>query len=417
MSADNASRTRAIMAAAIVIVALTGRAPDARAQQPDVPTVGLGWRAGNLFIAPSVVLTSGYDSNVNREAPSIAARESYALPQLEVIWRTKHWLADATSTAEVTHMSGSEKGATNWRGAAALSYSGARVKPYVAYDRPRTYARPTGFEVGKRSVHLDDNLTAGVDIKATPRTVFGVKTVYDKTRWDADAEYAGSSLRETLNRNTMGATARVSYRLTALTSLTGSTDYSRFRFINAPARDADSQTAMVGLEFKSPGLLEGSASAGVLRFRSPTHSAPDFTGAVVDAGVGYARRSGAYTRIDVSRNLLFSYDPNRACFILLGVSLSYSRPIGPRWELVSFVGRHHIDYRTPASGVQPSGNRLTDAGVAVAYRVGRWTRIGASLDGFQQSGLIGYNGFRAVGFLHIGVGTPRRLDRPIPLER
>ncbi len=103
--------------------------------------------------------------------------------------------------------------------------------------------------------------------------------------------------------------------------------------------------------------------------------------------------------------------------MLLGVNLSFSRPIGPRWNAVAFVGHHNIDYPTSVNGVRPPGNRIADGGFAAAYQLRPWTRIGASLDSFKQTGQVGYSGFRMVGFLHIGVGTPRRLDRPIPLAQ
>ena len=406
---------RMVLIAALCGVLLAVHAPPASAQADDPPT-GPGWRVGTLSLTPTVIVTSGYDSNVNREAPRIAARESYALPQLELTWRTPRWLGVASTTHELTRLSGEEKGGVNWRGFGSLTFRGPHYKPYITYDRPRTNARPTGFEVGKRSVHLDDTLTAGVDVKATPRTTIGLKAQIDKTRWDADAAYAGSSLRETLNRDAKSASGSISYRLTPLTSLTGSADVSQFRFVNSPARDATSQAASAGVEFKSPAMIDGSASVGVYRFRQVQRAVTDFTGFAASSSLGYARPSGAYTRVEVSRNLTFSYDPNRAYFVLLGVNLSFSRPIGSKWHMVAFAGHHNIDYPATLGGVRPRGNRLEDGGVAAAYQLGPWTRIGASLDNFIQTGQVGYSGFRSVAFLHIGIGSPRRLDRPIPLQ-
>lgn len=397
-------------------VVLSAHARSASAQATDAPQ-GPGWRFGTLTLTPTVIVTSGYDSNVNREAPPISARESYALPQLELTWRTRRWVGIASTTHELTRLSGDEKGGINWRGFGSLTFMGARYKPYISYDRPRTNARPTGFEVGKRSVHLDDNVTAGVDVKATPRTTFGAKAQIDKTRWDADAAYEGSSLRDTLNRDSKSASGSFAYRLTPLTSLTGYGEASQFRFINSPARDASSQTANVGVEFKSPAMIDGSASVGVLRFRQVQRAVTDFTGMVASSSLGYARPSGAYTRVEVSRSLTFSYDPSRSYFVLLGVNLSFSRPIGKKWHTVMYAGHHNIDYPTAIDGVRPRGNHLEDGGVAAAYQLGPWTRIGAAVDNFVQRGQLGYSGFRAVGFLHIGVGTPRRLDRPIPLTQ
>ncbi|MEQ1907641.1 MAG: outer membrane beta-barrel protein [Vicinamibacterales bacterium] len=397
-------------------VLLTALARPAFAQVDEVPT-GPGWRVGTLTLTPTVIVTSGYDSNVNREAPPISARESYALPQLELTWRTRRWLGVASTTHELTRLSGEEKGGINWRGFGSLTFTGPRYKPYIQYDRPRTNARPTGFEVGKRSVHLDDNLTAGVDVKATPRTTFSLKGQFDKTRWDADAAYAGSSLRDTLNRDSHSVSGSMAYRLTPLTSLTGSGEVSQFRFIYSPARDATSQMANAGVEFKSPAMIDGSASVGVLRFRQVQRAVTDFTGVVASSSLGYARPSGAYTRFEVSRNLTFSYDPSRSYFVLLGLNLSFSRPIGTKWRTVAYVGHHNIDYPATIAGVRPRGNRLEDAGFAAAYQLGPWTRIGAAVDNFVQRGQVGYSGFRVVGFLHIGIGTPRRLDRPIPLTQ
>ena len=416
MSAVDGRLWRPFALAWLCGILLAVPARPASAQGDDAPK-GPGWRIGTFSLTPTVIVTSGYDSNVNREAPPVSARESYALPQLELMWRTQRWIGVASTTHELTRLSGDEKGGINWRGFGSLTFMGPRYKPYIAYDRPRTNARPTGFEVGKRSVHLDDNLTAGVDVKATPRTTFGVKGQLDKTRWDADAAYAGSSLRDTLNRDSHSVSGSMAYRLTPLTSLTGSGEVSQFRFINSPSRDATSQAANVGVEFKSPAMIDGSASVGVLRFRQVQRAVTDFTGLVASSSLGYARQSGAYTRFEVSRNLTFSYDPSRAYFVLLGLNLSVSRPIGTKWHTVTYVGHHNIDYPATIAGVRPPGNRLEDAGAAAAYQLGPWTRIGAAFDGFVQKGQVGYSGYRIVGFLHIGVGTPRRLDRPIPLTQ
>ncbi len=397
-------------------VILSVHAREASAQSEDAPK-GPGWHFGTVTLTPTIIVTSGYDSNVNREAPPISARESYALPQLELTWKTPRWIGVAASTHELTRLSGEEKGGINWRGFGSLTFVAPRYKPYITYDRPRTYARPTGFEVGKRSIHLDDTLTAGVDIKASARTVVGLKALIDKTRWDADASYAGSSLRDTLNRDSRSASGSIAYRLTPLTFLTGSTDISQYRFINSPVRDATSQMANAGVEFKSPAMFDGTASVGVLRFRQVHRAVTDFTGLVASSSLGYARPSGAYTRVQVSRNLTFSYDPARSYFLLTGVNLSFSRPIGTKWHMVAFVGHHNIHYPTPITGLRPRGDRLEDGGFAAAYQLGPWTRIGASVDNFLQTGQVGFSGFRVVGFLHLGVGTPRRLDRPIPLTQ
>lgn len=388
--------------------------PAAAFAQTGDDTAGLSLQAGGFRFTPIVVVTSGYDSNVNRETPPVAARETYVLPQFDLSWQAGPWRAAASSTHELTRFSGDEKGGINWGGQASIRFAGARFRPFVDYIRARTNARPTGYEIGKRSKHLDEDVTAGLGVRLTARTEVHVKFQRVETRWDADAAYAGSSLYETLNRNTRTATASMSYRLTPLTSLVGDVDYSRFRFLNSPARDADSQSAMAGLLFKSPALIEGSVRVGYRRYRAPDSPAPDFTGPIASATVGYARPSGAYTQVNVSRDLVFSYDPSRAYFMLFSVGGSFSRPLGRRWRMVAFGGHHVADY---AIATGPVGNRLLEGGAALAYQMGRLTRIGVSLDAFRQMRLPVYDGYRAVGFLQIGVGHVRRLDRPIPFTR
>lgn len=407
-----------LLLAAMTALALSQHAAPAWAQpDDDVLPTGPGWRSGMWSVTPTVVFTGGYDSNINRESPPIAAQETYALPQVELRWRTPRWIGIAGTTHEFTHFSAAQNGGINWRSFASLRYKGARYSPWVSYDRPRTNARPTGFEIGRRSKHLEDNYAAGADVKATARTSLSVRVASEKIRWDADAAYAGSVLRETLNRNSRSISGSLSYKLTPLTSLTGSGEVSRFEFINSPGRDATTETANVGVEFKSPAMLEGSAWIGVLRLRQVTRAVTDFTGLVASSSIGYARPSGAYTRVQVGRGLTFSYDPSRAYYTLLDVNLSFSRPIGGRWHTVAFAGHHNVDYPEPINGVRPRGNRIEEGGFAAAYQVGPWTRIGGSLEGFSQVGQLAYSGVRVVAFLHIGVGTPRRLDRPIPLTR
>jgi hypothetical protein len=95
----------------------------------------------------------------------------------------------------------------------------ARAKAYVTgqlvMDR-RTNARPTGFEIGERSLRLEQMFDVGSELRAGDKLSFTVGAVWNRINYDAADIYQDSSLKEKLNRDTNVLLGQVGYRLTPL---------------------------------------------------------------------------------------------------------------------------------------------------------------------------------------------------------
>src|SRR5262249_15664223 len=143
---------------------------------------------------------------------------------------------------------------------------------------------------------------------------------------------------------------------------------NRDRFIYSPARDADSLRASGHVEFASPALVMGSASFGFLHLRSPHTLAADFDGIIANVDLAYVRPLGGTVHVGFERSLLFSYDVNRAFYVLRNVEGSYTRPVGTSWRVLAFAERHNLKYPTRFSQLE-SPSALMEGGGAIAYQL------------------------------------------------
>jgi hypothetical protein len=291
------------------------------------------------------------------------------------------------------------------------------VRPYVAWNRRRTNAGPTGFEVGYKSLRLENDFSAGVDADTTARTHFKVYGRFVRTRWDADARYQTSSLRENLNRDGTSLGTSFSYSVTPLTAIGVSVEAQRDRFQFSPVRSGDTFRVTPMIEFASPALIWGSARVGYERFVSRETSAGHFAGPFANVNLGYGSPDGTLVKLFVSRELQFSYDPILAHYVSTNVSLTAARRVAASWDSAVFAGRYALDFRPPFDVGHVTTEVVTEYGGAIAYRLSQWTRLGASVERARKTGAGGFSAVRMIGFLTLGSGRFQRLDRPTPFER
>jgi hypothetical protein len=387
------------------------------AQSEFDPTETARVRLGPIAFTPALVFSAGHDSNVYREATGFADYEVFAVPQVEGWWKQPGFRLRAIGAVEVVHFA-HNVGATNTQVGFGLERLHATVRPYFTYNRRRTNANPTGFEVGYKSLRLESDYRAGATLQASPRSELRLLGRFVQTRWDADAIYNTSNLRETLNRDTDSASAGYAYRVTPLTTLGMTVDVSRDRFLYSPIRDGNTVCVSSVAEFGRLALLFGSAQVGYERFRSPSAGVADFKGVVTTANIGYGTPDGTLIKVYVNRGPQYSYDIALAYYVMTSLNVTVSRRIARQWDTAVFAGRYNMDYRPP--GAPSSAGRvdvLNEVGGAIAYRVGRWARVGATVEQASKSGPDGFNSLRVMGFLTYGSGRFQRLDRPTPFER
>jgi hypothetical protein len=372
---------------------------------------------GTLSFTPALVFSTGYDTNVYREPNGFADYETFAVPQIEGWWTRPGFRISAHGAVEWVNFQ-HNVGATNGQVGARIDRTNSLVKPFFGWNRRRTNAGPTGFEAGYKSLRLEQDLSAGLKATVWPRMYVEGLVRLVRTRWDADAIYQTSSLREKLNRDTVATAASFGYAITSLTAVGFSVDTQQDRFQFSSIRDGTTVRFGPTVEFASTALLFGTARVGYERFRSPASGAADFNGPFANVNLGYGGPDHLQVKLLVGRDVQYSYDPALAYYVSTNVNLSAAKHIGEHWDVAVFTGRYGLDFRPP--GGVPSARPqegLVEFGGAAAYRFQPRARIGWTVEHARKTGAGEYSALRVVGFLTFGSGRFQRLDRPTPFER
>jgi Putative beta-barrel porin 2 len=404
---------------ALLLLGAVALHPSRLAAQADDPDASEGARIryGPVALTPALIFSSGHDTNVYRTPGNFGDSEAFAVPQIEAWWTQPGFQVRGIGAIEFVHF-GHHVGATNGQMGVRIDRLHALFKPYFSFNRRQTTAAVDGYEVGYKSLRLENASMGGGNFRITPRSNIRFSAGLTQTRWDADAVYQGSSLRDKLNRDNTFANAGYGYAITPVTTIGGLVTISHDRFLYSPIRDGDSVRVSSVVEFGGATVVFGGASVGYERFKSPASSAADFNGLVSTANVGYGFPEDTLVKLSLNRGVQYSFDNSLAYYVLTGVNPSVARRIGQNWDAAGFFGRYTLDYRL--AGATASISRvdvLTEFGGAFAYRVGHWTRLGWTIEQALKTGPNGYKSLRVVSFLTYGSGRFQRLDRPTPFDR
>jgi hypothetical protein len=309
-------------------------------------------------------------------------------------------------------------GATNTQAGIRFDRRQSIIRPYFGLNHRRTNANPTGFEVGYKSLRLENELIAGTGVKISPRSALAGTFRLVRTGWDADAIYQSSSLKEKLNRDTSTVSVDYAYTLTPLTSIGGRVESTKDKFKYSPIRDGNTLRLMSVVSFARQALIFGTVGVGYEDFKSNQAEVADFSGLIGATTIGYGRPDGTLLKLYWSRDTAYSYDTALAYYVMSSTNVTFSKRVGRPWDVAAFYGRYKMDYRPPQ--LADSINRIdtvVEYGGAAAYRVGQRSRIGLTMEHAQRDGVDGFKSMRLVGFLTYGSGRFQRLDRPTPFER
>jgi len=267
-------------------------------------------------------------------------------------------------------------------------------------------------EIDVRARHVDEMLTAGVEVAVTPEMTVKVAGHQISTRYEDAAEYDNTSLQRTLNRDTDGLEIKTVYRLTPLTSLAVRYDNLRDRFPLSPGRNSDSFKVMPGVEFKPRALISGNAYVGYRAF-TPLDAAvlPEFKGLVAQLGLSYTLLGATTFGVSYNRDLTYSYDELQPFFIDDSVGASLRRALGRRFDALVSADRHAYDYKdrlntratTIGDGPRIDPTRIDTTwnyAASVGYRVSREGRIAVGLSYWRRDSTTRV--FRAYDNLRVG---------------
>jgi hypothetical protein len=268
-------------------------------------------------------------------------------------------------------------------------------------------------EIDVRARHVDEMLTAGVEVAVTPEITVKVAGHRLSTRYEDTAEYDNTSLQRTLNRHTDGLEIKTRFRLSALTSLAVRFDDLRDRFPMSPGRNSESFKVMPGVEFKPRALISGNAYVGYRAF-TPDDSRvlPDFKGLVAQLGLSYTLLGATTFGVSYNRDLTYSYDELQPFFIDDSMGVSVRRAFGRRFDALVSADRHAYEYKdllnnrttTVADVPRLDPTRIDTTwnyASSIGYRVGREGRVAVAASYWQRDSTTRV--FR--GYDNLRVGT------------
>jgi hypothetical protein len=363
---------------------------------------------GPLYVTPTVLLRElGVDSNVFNEASNPKSDFTFTVAPKANIWVpiARRALFTTTVAADAVWYAtyASERSIDPQFTARGDVYL-HRITLFAENAYLNTRQRPN-FELDLRSRHLENDVVAGADVRITPKFSVEAAAVRGITRYDADAVFDGTSLHETLNRDTTGFRVVPRHRLTPLTTLALRYENLQDRFPHAHVRDSDSVRVMPGIEFKANALIKGSAFVGYRRF-TPEHPAalPQFSGLVSQLGLSYTLLGSTTFGVSYRRDLTYSYEETQPFFVNDNVGVSIRRALGSRFDLLLSTDRAKYSYEellVPAAAgalVPQRVDTIWSYAGSLGYRVGRDARIGAGLSYVDRTStdrrVTDYNGLR-----------------------
>jgi len=338
---------------------------------------------GPFYINPSLLLKElGVDSNVFNTSGDPKSDFTFTLtPQADIaVPIARRALLKATVGADAVYYAtyGSERSIDPSVRVRGEGYA-RRLTLFAEGAYLNTRQRPN-YEIDVRSRHLENDLQAGANVRLSSKLSFELAAKDARTEYDADAVFDGTSLQQTLNRETRGGVGAARFRLSPLTSLGVKFDRLQDVFEFSPLRDSQSYRVMPGVEFKPRALVSGSAWVGYRSF-TPDHpeSLPQFSGLVADLGLSYTLLGSTTFGVSYHRDLTYSYEVEDPFFVDNSVGASIRRALGGRFDTILSADRHVYQYEQVLTLPVLPFDRIDTTwvyGANFGYRLRRETRIG-----------------------------------------
>jgi hypothetical protein len=316
------------------------QAPDAQA----IDTVRKEARVhvGPLYASPTVNLKElGVDTNVFNDSGQQRSDFTFTVVPKADVWvpfARRALLTTTVASELVWYAKYDSERSINPQVAARGEVYLRRFTFFAENSYLNTRQRPN-YEIDLRSRHVENDATLGANVQLTPKFALEAAAVRGITRYDADAYFDGTSLQQTLNRDTTGYRIVARHRLTPLTTIAVRYESLEDRFPYSPARDADSVRLMPGVEFKPRALVSGSAYVGYRRFEPlVAQQLPEFGGLVAQLGLSYTLLGSTTFGVSYRRDLTYSYEEFQPFFINDSVGLSVRRAISRRVDVLFSTG-------------------------------------------------------------------------------
>lgn len=362
--------------------------------------------AGPFYIKPALQLKElGVDTNVFNQAGEQKSDFMFTVtPQADVaVPFARRGLLTTTVGTDVVYYAryASERSLDPQLTVRGEAYAN-RLTLFAEDAYLNTRQRPS-YEIDLRSRHRQNDLLAGAAVRLTPKLSVEVAGTRGETRYDADAVFLGTSLQETLNRDTKGYSVIAREKLTPLTTLSVRYENQQDRFVSSPLRDTDSFRVMPGVEFKPKALISGTAFVGYRSFKPKSSLLPEFSGLVSQLALSYTLLGATTFGVTYDRDANYSFEPLTPYYIDNGVGIFVRRAVGGRFDIIGNAARHRYNYQNLATqsaqfaSIPKRVDTTDNYGANLGYRVKRQTRIGFGVSYWTRDSTTvvrNYNGLR-----------------------
>jgi hypothetical protein len=305
------------------------------------------FQTGNLSWTPVITLRdAGLDSNVYDEATD-PKRDHLATisPQVDGDLELGAGTLSMAGSADFVYFRRyTDERSINKRGSARFDVPLSRIRPFggIAYHDTR---ERQNTEIDLRARRTDRDITGGLGVSLTSRASIEVAGRTSTSRFVQGTVFRGVELATRLNRDTTGATARIRYNLSPLTSFTIEGDAARDHFVLSPGFDADNLHANAGFHFAPDAIIKGRAVVGYHRLTPRGPLAAGYDGLFASVEIGYVLLGR--TRIDGRLLRDTSYSLEEQPFY---VHTTYGGEVlhnlfGPV-DVIGRVSREKLDYQS-----------------------------------------------------------------------
>jgi hypothetical protein len=365
-----------VLAAAISAVASTARA---QGQVPEaVETMPI--HVGPLGLRPSLSITNvGTDSNVFNDANH--PQEDFTatiVPRLVARVRGGRLLLSYGSAADMVYFKKfTSERSLNATTDARLDGNFGRLQPYLSAGWVDTKDR-LNSEVDVRTPRTQRTLAGGVRLLVASRTAVVVSARRFNLDFDEGAQFKGVDLARTLNSRSDAVDAAVQLLLTPLTTFSMTTSFQRDRFSAAPERDSDTLRLVPALQFDPTSLIRGNLAVGYRRFRPLTPDLPDYSGVLVQAGVGYTLLARTRFDLDVTRDVQYSFEDLEPYYLSTGSRITVTHQLVGPLDLQGFGGHQSLAYRRRQVPDDERRDAVDTFGGGAGYRLRDSLRLGVT---------------------------------------
>jgi hypothetical protein len=374
------SRMRGRFLSCVIAVVSASAAPArAQSQAPEaIETMPIHF--GALGLRPSISITNvGNDSNVFNEAEH--PQEDFTatvVPRLVARVRGGRMTLSYGSAADMVYFKKfTSERSVNANTDIRLDADLGRVQPYASIGWVATRER-LNAEIDVRTPRSQRALAGGLRVLMASRTALLVSGRRFTLDFDDGALFKGVDLSRTLNSEADSVDTSLQLLLTPLTTFSMTTSLQRDRFEAAPERDSDTLRLLPALQFDPSTLIRGSVAVGYRRFRPLTPALPDYSGLLVQAGLGYTMLARTKFDLDLGRDVQYSFEDDEPYYLSTGGRLTVTHQLVGPLDLQAFGGGQTMAYRQSGTPTDVRRDQVRSYGGGAGYRLRNNMRLGVT---------------------------------------